>query len=247
VHHSQLDQRSLELHHRIAKKIRQQPALLDIVRHNIERFQAIVDPRSRPYLDAWQQALNQGMDALLALATEDSERATELRQSSPFPGVLSEPERLAFLSEWHRAHPDPERRPPQHFSPMTPHIPPPVILDRARARGVKISELLETSRQQLLAIAGLSLAYTDAPDIRIFLASERANYRLPDGVVIVGCQLPEKAVAIDVPTSIRALEVLAHGFHDQAIRASIRGNILFVPEEPSMDLLKLAGYRNTNG
>ena len=48
--------------------------------------------------------MNQGIEACLAVAVEDSQRAAALRQSSPFSGVLSNRERFAFLKAWRRDH-----------------------------------------------------------------------------------------------------------------------------------------------
>lgn len=53
-----------------------------------------------PYLMEWQSILDQGMNAALSVAVEDSERAQVLRSTSPFAGVLDEEERLAFLAAW---------------------------------------------------------------------------------------------------------------------------------------------------
>lgn len=40
------------------------------------------------------------MEMCLEFATEDSERATAIRQASPFAGILTNEERLAFLRAW---------------------------------------------------------------------------------------------------------------------------------------------------
>ncbi|MFA7239213.1 MAG: hypothetical protein WC091_03810 [Sulfuricellaceae bacterium] len=48
--------------------------------------------------------MNQGIDASLAIAVEDSQRATALRQSSPFSGILTNQERFAFLKAWNNDH-----------------------------------------------------------------------------------------------------------------------------------------------
>lgn len=98
--HQELDARSLALHRLIAEKIRRDPALFNRVKATLTRWQAIVSADAQPYLVEWAQLVDAGMDACLAVATEDSEHATDLRQCSPFCGVLTEPERLAFLRSW---------------------------------------------------------------------------------------------------------------------------------------------------
>jgi hypothetical protein len=48
--------------------------------------------------------MSRGLEPTLAVLVEDSERATALRQCSPFAGVLSPAERFAFLEAWRVAH-----------------------------------------------------------------------------------------------------------------------------------------------
>jgi len=56
--------------------------------------------RSLPYLDAWQELIDAGMERCLEFALEESEKGDAMRQSSPFVGILTEDERLGFLREW---------------------------------------------------------------------------------------------------------------------------------------------------
>lgn len=101
--HQLLDRRSLEMHRLIAAKIRAEPELFDIASRNIERW-SNTSARSQAYLNEWSRILSRGMAAALAFATEDSEHATELRQSTPFAGVLSAQERWEFLKKWKEAN-----------------------------------------------------------------------------------------------------------------------------------------------
>jgi hypothetical protein len=98
--HQEIDERSLAMHRLIADKLKRDPALFENVRATLTRWRSTVCPASQPYLNEWELLMQQGMDACLAVAVEDSQRATALRQSSPFCGVLTEPERLAFLKTW---------------------------------------------------------------------------------------------------------------------------------------------------
>lgn len=98
--HQELDARSLALHCLIAEKIRQDPTLFDRAKATLARWRTTVCEGSQPYLEEWENLMNQGIEACLAVAVEDSERAAALRQSSPFCGILSEQERLAFLKAW---------------------------------------------------------------------------------------------------------------------------------------------------
>jgi hypothetical protein len=92
--HDRMERRSLELHRAIAAKLRQQPELLQIAHDNLDRWSR-PGHRSQPYLDTWREMLAGPLDAVLAAMTEETPRMTELRQSSPFAGVLDPKER------WH--------------------------------------------------------------------------------------------------------------------------------------------------
>jgi hypothetical protein len=104
-YHVELDRRSLEMHRLIAAKIRANPALLATASSNIERWHSTSTRGPCRHLTEWAKLIEQGMDIVLAVAIEDSEYATELRQSSPFPGILTQSERLEFLKRWREAHP----------------------------------------------------------------------------------------------------------------------------------------------
>ena len=52
----------------------------------------------------WEEVLDEGLDAVLQVLTSPTVKAHELRQNSPFAGVLSEETRLqvlqAFITHW---------------------------------------------------------------------------------------------------------------------------------------------------
>ena len=100
----ELDRRSLALHRLITAKIRNDPALFDMTKATLARWRKIVHSGSQPYLAEWERLIAVGIEASLAVATEDTERATALRKSSPFAGVLTEAERLEFLRNWNKDH-----------------------------------------------------------------------------------------------------------------------------------------------
>ena len=101
--HVRIDRRSLDLHRLIADKIRQQPDLFALPVENVKRWK--MKYKVAPVcFDEWAEILDQGMERALAVATEESDRATELRQSSPFSGILSPQERWRFLKEWNEAN-----------------------------------------------------------------------------------------------------------------------------------------------
>jgi hypothetical protein len=107
ITHQQIDARSLELHRLIADKIRSNPALFERARATLARFRRIVDRRSQPYLVEWEQVFERGMEAALALATEDSQHAEAMRQSAPFAGILTHQERWTFFRDWWSQHREP--------------------------------------------------------------------------------------------------------------------------------------------
>lgn len=100
-YHEELDRRSLELHKLYAEKIRENPALLEKAKATLSRWQAIADGSgSESTIQEWYDILNLPLCEVLGFITSDSERATRLRQSNPFPGLLSTEERAAFRKQW---------------------------------------------------------------------------------------------------------------------------------------------------
>ncbi len=105
--HLVLDQRSLALHRLIADKLQREPQLFDKVRATLAHWQRTVSANTQPYVLQWCKLAEQGMDACIAVATQESEQAAALRQASPFGGILTHAERFAFFREWsQRQHHD---------------------------------------------------------------------------------------------------------------------------------------------
>ncbi len=95
--HDLIDRRSLELHRLVAEKIRQQPELMDFVRERLNR--SLSEPRlsdsCKESLREWRTLLSvHSLSEILDLITEDSDEGQRLRHSTPFSGILSQPERL---------------------------------------------------------------------------------------------------------------------------------------------------------
>ncbi|MCG5078904.1 hypothetical protein [Paraburkholderia tagetis] len=104
--HLQLDkhQRSLALHGFIADRLRGNPELLAVARENLTRWMPM-NRHAQPWLAEWQAVIDQGLDATLALMTDPGDHATDMRQSSPFTGILTNDERRDFLAAWRASHP----------------------------------------------------------------------------------------------------------------------------------------------
>lgn len=102
--HQEIDERSLALHRLVAERVMRDPALLEKARKTVVRWRGTVSIASQPYLEEWERLIDQGVEACLVMAVEDSQKAAALRQSSPFAGVLTNRERFAFLKSWQREH-----------------------------------------------------------------------------------------------------------------------------------------------
>ena len=96
--HRLAELRSLAYHRAVVERLREDPTLIDRARSRVEAWMRDPD-RSPGHARAWRALLDRPLDELLAFMTEDSERARELRQSTPFAGFLSPRERWAIWSE----------------------------------------------------------------------------------------------------------------------------------------------------
>ncbi len=97
--HTRLDERSLALHRLIARKLAANPALLDKARENLRRWRKSSGSPSLAFAE-WAQILTNPVDQVAQFLEERSERATRLRQSSPFCGILTETERRAIYESY---------------------------------------------------------------------------------------------------------------------------------------------------
>jgi len=96
VDHRVIDQRSLELHQRIALKLRRDPSLVKavIARLEADTTNSRFSERVRHAYREWFQILrHHTLDELVALLQDPGEVAARLRHSSPFFGILSQEER----------------------------------------------------------------------------------------------------------------------------------------------------------
>lgn len=77
--------------------------VLGQARENLDRFSAIhAGTMAQYWLDRWRVALNAGPDQVLGVLVSDSPQVAELRQNSPFAGILPEGERRAVLESFRR-------------------------------------------------------------------------------------------------------------------------------------------------
>jgi hypothetical protein len=96
------EMRSLWLNRVVAARIAQNPAnVLSRARENLERFERIHEGSTvMTWLERWRRVLDRGPEAVMEVLTSTASEASELRQNSPFPGVLSESERIAVLDSF---------------------------------------------------------------------------------------------------------------------------------------------------
>lgn len=103
--------KSLWLHRALLGALMLDPEnVLSIARQNIAHWK----PQQRPdgmttrYLELWEQIIADGVDAVADVFTGRDEISSELRQNSPFAGVLTDDQRMralrAFRQHWDHRH-----------------------------------------------------------------------------------------------------------------------------------------------
>ena len=97
--HTRIDERSLAMHRQIVRKLRANPGLLDEARDNLGRWQKMEGSPTLT-LSGWEDILSGSAAQVADFLEERSERATRLRQSSPFAGILTEAERQAIYESY---------------------------------------------------------------------------------------------------------------------------------------------------
>jgi excisionase family DNA binding protein len=83
--------------------------VLSQARGNLDRFVTIHEgTMAEHWLDEWRATLDAGPDRVLSVLMSDAPHASELRQNSPFAGILSAAERRkvleSFRSHWRAEH-----------------------------------------------------------------------------------------------------------------------------------------------
>ena len=97
--HGLAERASLELHRAVAARLRADPAQVERARRRVETW--LRDGSvARAYAEAWSEALTGPLPELIRLLEDPRERACQLRQTSPFAGVLDARTRWAI---WRQA------------------------------------------------------------------------------------------------------------------------------------------------
>lgn len=90
--------RSLWMGHAVAGAVVRSPSeTMGRARANLTTMRAARGPASNPWLEEWQRLLDGPVETVLEALTSPTPRARELRQNSPFAGVLDQEERRAVL------------------------------------------------------------------------------------------------------------------------------------------------------
>jgi len=89
------ERRSLAISTAVASKLAEDPeSVMGKARSNIARMRAAAS-HEHPWIDVWEALLELGASHVAAVLMSRDQFACDLRQSSPFAGVLSEMERAA--------------------------------------------------------------------------------------------------------------------------------------------------------
>lgn len=97
------DRRSLAVHAAIVERLRDDPpTVLAQARASLARMRAL-HPGAQPLLDEWRLLLRRPVDALAPVLLDPSPWSRELRQVTPFTGILSARERTQVYREFARA------------------------------------------------------------------------------------------------------------------------------------------------
>ena len=94
-------QRSLAYHREIAQRLLRDEKILVHARERAKQW--LLQTPDRPYVRKWNEVLAGDASSVASFLAQDTELAEELRQSSPFAGVLNARERWQMWRETREA------------------------------------------------------------------------------------------------------------------------------------------------
>ncbi|MHB1090294.1 MAG: helix-turn-helix domain-containing protein [Ilumatobacteraceae bacterium] len=98
-------ERSLWIAYAVAGHIVQNSSTaLGLARNNLKVMRQSSRGQARIWLDEWEKLVDGPVEDLLAMLTSRSPKARELRQNSPFSGLLTEEQRNQVLDAWKSLH-----------------------------------------------------------------------------------------------------------------------------------------------
>jgi hypothetical protein len=96
--HRLAEERSVAYHRVVAEKLRRDPRVLERARQRVADW--LRSPVGPPrYARSWREVLERDVESVAAFLVERSDRADELRQSSPFAGALDASKRWRIWRE----------------------------------------------------------------------------------------------------------------------------------------------------
>ena len=127
------ERRRLALGQATAARILEEPDLLDVGRSNLRQLRSGATQSGLVLLAEWALIIECGPEAVAEVLGEDSERGHDMRQQSPFAGVLSDRARWSVLEEVY------DRPLPQdwlsNITPIYSEVPTENLIDEERGRG----------------------------------------------------------------------------------------------------------------
>ena len=91
-------ERSLALHREVAERLRRDPELLEAARERVERWLAEGSVHEE-WAASWKSVIDAGLEAVIEVLTDTDLAAHDLRQVSPFAGVLDPRTRWKILKD----------------------------------------------------------------------------------------------------------------------------------------------------
>lgn len=96
--HAVAEETSLALHSAVAERIRADPQLVGLARRRVEDWlrDGVV---AGAYANAWREVLARPVEEIARFLEDRGDRARQLRQTSPFAGILDPRTRWALLRQ----------------------------------------------------------------------------------------------------------------------------------------------------
>lgn len=94
--------RSLWIHRALAAAVARDPERALALGRKTLAYHWREHPEAAPWLRRWDRLVDAGPEAVMAMLTSPSAIAVELRQNTPFPGLLSDRERVRVIAAFAR-------------------------------------------------------------------------------------------------------------------------------------------------
>lgn len=101
VTHQLAEERSLALHREVARRLREDPELVEMARRRVNQWLE-TGSVSRRWAEAWHEVLSGSLEEVIAVITDTSQRARDLRQTTPFAGAIDPRTRWEILRRMNR-------------------------------------------------------------------------------------------------------------------------------------------------